>query len=456
MADSMRLTTKEAMQYLGEAPGIINLNEDLSAFEELLSKDPAVVAKSLREAYEELESVDKEIKSERKGFSKKNNDRGILEELYSEKMSLLYRMACSTSPLSSYGVKCLQQAMEARLEFENIAGVYTTRITQKNIRVFMHVLTEDIAEEIWVGKMEAIGAVRTEKGQSYGVAALVYRLDDSMSEEEAVLRIEWLYVHRHFRGRGVADSLIGEMAYLMKKSDISAMTASFSVGLTWDPVIAQTFADWGFMFGAQMEPDTIIRISDITEIDKIKKYAAGVRPLTDIEKKNIPAFLERALEEDEYSGYLWRQTRNPGYIDPELSCYTGDKRSPEGVLMTHRTPSGIYKVEYIHLRGNDERVVLNMCAWFIYRVIATGKGDDILDIPVLMDELGRFLDKLVPIQRSALLVTGVLADSYNTPDIDENMVEEMLCATDEELKEASREMMELMDRISKGIKEGAL
>ena len=73
-----------------------------------------------------------------------------------------------------------------------------------------------------------------------------------------MLRIEWLFVHEDFRGRGVSDSLIAELVYQMHVTGIEATAVSLVVGDSWEPAIGSVFARWKFEFEPQMDPDKTV------------------------------------------------------------------------------------------------------------------------------------------------------------------------------------------------------
>ena len=441
---------KEAAELFGgEEPSYnkYDKEDDELIFEEFQKIDPADIINDLREARIYLNRVNRMIEGEKKLYGIEYMKRDVIEELYSVKMSLLYNMARGIHPLAPYGIKCLGDAVAARMELEDMVGVYTTRVSRKNIRIFMSLLTEDLAEDIGIGRRDAIGAIRAENGRSYGAGILVYWLDFDPFENLSVLRIEWLYVHEHFRGKGVADSLIAEMVWQMKKSNVAAMTASFTVGSTLEPVIGRKFSSWRFSFEPQMERDTLISIEDINNIDELQKYVKLAKPVSAIEEKNIPGFLEKALEEDEYEGYLWGQMRNTGYIDPKFSCFVGERKSPTVVLMAHKTPSGIYRVEYVRLTGKDLRPLLAAVAFFIWQVIGNVKGAPVIDIPIMSDELDSFLGKLIPSQRGALLLTGVLTENDDLSNYDEEMINSILSISKEEMEGVTKELNDTISSV---------
>ena len=430
MINNTKEIKKVAEQYLGNAEALQSPTLADEMREDVKKINVSDISREIREIHELIEQVDSRIAQQKTGFGVESMNREEIEISYALKMDLLYNLAYGIHPLTTYGKKCLLEATRVRHEFEEIVGGYTTRITPKNISVFTPVLSEDMKEDILTGRREAIGAIRAKGMKTYGVGALVYYLDSEDTMEDSILRIEWLYVHPDFRGRRIADSLIAELVYQMQKNSISAITASFVVGGSWEPVMGNIFSRWKFMFGAQMEPDTILSMNDVGDPEAIleyyKQYGKQAVSLSKMNDSNIAAFLERELHRENYRGYLWGQTKSPTYFNRDLSCYIGDPGSPAGIMLVHKTPSGTYRVEYVNHSTEGIEPLMVMTAYLLGQSLNLPGADVVLDIPVLIDEFGELVEKLVPTQKSALLVTAVLSKSFIRDDIDEDAVAALL------------------------------
>ncbi len=362
-----------------------------------------------------------------------------IESYYLLKMDLLYHLARCIHPLSSYGKKCISDAIETRKEFEEMCGVYTTRVTVRNVKTFKNVLSDDMVEDITTGRRDAIGAIRGRGDDAVAVGVLCYYLDSDSPIEDSTLRIEWLFVHPDFRGRGVGDSLIGELVYQMIKNGIPTMTATFVAGYTWEPYIGDLFSRWKFMFGTQKEPDTIIAVDDLNEPKKIvafyRKICKGVMPLSELKGMQASAFIESVLKRDDYTGYLLHQAASPTYFDLNLSCYVGRPKSPDGVMLVHRTPSNMLRVEYISVHTDSKPIALMAVQLLVQAKSKNNNTKTIIDFPVSMDAFNALIGKLIPKQMSSLLVLGVLSDSFLLSDITEDDIDMMLSMSDEELQQ---------------------
>lgn len=441
MAKTNNEIKREAGLYLGTSEALRNEQLSDRIRDDLKSFDVVSFVNDLRGIREITEPLDMQIMQQKENFGFDDVNRENIEKSYALKMDLLYNQAYAIHPLTSFGRKCLEEAVNTRKEFEELVGGYTTRITRENIKVFRSVLTTDLAEDIISGRRDAIGAIRAKGIRAYGAGVLAYHVDED--PDGAALRIDWLYVHPDFRGRRIADSLIAEIIYQVQNTPVNAVAASFTVGESWEPVIGSIFSKWKFVFGTQMEGDTIVDLGDIVNPDPIeairKKYGKEANPLSEIKAMTIPAFLRGVLMRDRYRGYLWGQIEDPGYFDPKLSCYVGDLRDPDGLMLVHRTPSGMLRVEYAGPGDADEKTIVFMAVHVLYAAIQSETGEPVLDFPIRMDVFEQLMEKIVPEQRSALLVTAVLADDNVEADITEETVSEMLSMPDEELRERFRE-----------------
>ena len=448
MADLNHQIKEEAIALFGQAPEISSQDPILKMQEELKSVNFAEIAEDIKSVYDMLSQVNEKIEAEKKESWSNRKDKEQIENLYGFKMDILYTLAYGFHPFSSYGKQCIKKAISSRKKYEALGKNMFTRIGAKNIRVFMPVLSEDLAEDIRTGRRKAIGAIRSIGKGTYGAGAIVYWLD-TQTLEDPLLRIEWLYVHENFRGKRIADSLIGELVYQMQKNNIEAMTASFTVGSTWEPVLAGIFAHWRFGFGPQMEPDTIIRLGDVSDFDALEKKAASVSPLSVMEEKMRTQFVERVLRDGKYKGYIWNVAQDTSYFDPDLSCFIGEWHSPEAVLLVHKAPSGNFRVEYADADDDDTDAILAMASFAIYQALAKVSDEDILiDFPIRMDELEEYMDKAIPTQQSALLVTGALCGIPDEYDINEKMINDILAMTDEDIKKAAAEYEKMIGEVA--------
>ena len=431
---------EDAALYLGEDSPIRGTESDEESEEPALEIDFKEISTTISQLRSYLPMLDDRISECKELFETKDSSRKTIEQFYEYKMDILYNLAYIIHPLTIYGRQCLEKAEAVRHDFEELVGVYTTRVTASNVDVFLPLLTADMAEDIRTGRREALGAIRCKDSKKdrrpYAAGILAYYVDTAFSAEDPVLRIEWLFVHEDFRGRGVSDSLIAELVYQMHVTGIEATAVSLVVGDSWEPAIGSVFARWKFEFEPQMDPDTYIRIGDLTDLTQIGEFASHAKPLSSMSAKEAGFLQANALTRDEYRGYIRNLIKDPDYFDMDLSCYVGKKSNPNGLMLVHRTPSGMLRVEYISLgSSSDTKVIPVMAAFVLYTAHEKRYLDSAVDFPIQMDEFERLMEKIVPRQRGAFMVTGILTADFGSIDIDEKLVDGFTSASDEELLE---------------------
>lgn len=87
-----------------------------------------------------------------------------------------------------------------------------TTISTENAAAFVHLIAPEITARLYDDGVLAIGTISEEDGLELASGALVFSIDEGESDGEPFTAavIKWLFVDEHFRGRGVADRLMGE------------------------------------------------------------------------------------------------------------------------------------------------------------------------------------------------------------------------------------------------------
>lgn len=359
---------------------------------------------SHRTAQEILEETDKHLDEYVAAYEKNKNDREPVEKVYAFKIGILNGMAKRFHPLSEYGKAKLGEAVKCRMEFEALIGPMITRITKNNIDLFRTVLSRDVAEDIASGRLSAIGAVRTKKGTAYGVGALAYYFDEIGTEK--VVRIIWLFVNKDFRERGVCNQLIGELTYRCAQTEFFNISVEFPIGITDTKLLGYVLGTWQFDLDSGMDPDSVMRVGDVTGYEKIDSYKKGVQALSAHDKNGSDLIVKKALRKLAYRGFLTNLDPTKDYIDRSLSCYFGEEDAVKAILLAHKTPSGILRVEYLGAEEGCEALYYNLISFFMEKAITSYEDDTLLKIPVEMEELGSFIEEICPKQMGQYMIAG--------------------------------------------------
>ncbi len=355
-------------------------------------------------------------------YEKEGEDREPAEIIYDKSIRIIYGMAGRFHPLSQYGKKMLNAAIVYRQKFEKSVGPMISTITKNNINLFRTVLPVDLYEDIVVGRRRALGAIRTIKGKTYGVAAIAYYQDRIETYEDPILRIDWLYVNEKFRGRGLSYFLLGELLYQVSKSGIAAVSAEFESGGEYNYLLGYILGTWRFEFGTGLSTTSVIRLGDITGFSKISSKIKGVQTLASLDDISREKLITTAFRKFGYRGYLANVPFE--YIDPETSCFLETPETVSALLIAHKLPSGMVRAEYEGLSNDQDSAVRVVCK-FLESASLIYDDDDIIDIPIDSEELGIFLEDVCPGQMGQYTVEGIL-ELLSDQDIDEKTVNELM------------------------------
>ena len=380
-----------------------------------------------RAAAEMLAETDAHLEEYVRNYEK-DKERESVEMIYTLKISILHSMAKRFHPLSKYGKEQLFAAAACRREFEALAGPLVTMITKNNVDLFRTVLSADLCEDICFGRRAALGALRTRKGTVYGVGAVAYHIDTEPVFGRQILRIDWLFVNKKFRERSIADFLLGELMAQAAKAGVAYMSAEFAENTKEKEILAYILGAWKFELDAELSPDAVIRLGDVTEEKKIAALNKEAVSLADFNETERERFIRHTLGGFRYEGYL---KEVPGeYTDKDLSFYAGSKSEACALLLAHRSASGMMRVEYLASAPEKEKYLPALLCAFLESAKSAGDADTKVLIPVEAEEIGLLLDKLCSRQLGQYLLSGMLNPPAAGLDFDAEDIEQLLAATE--------------------------
>ncbi len=414
----------EAMEITEEQKELVNAElGDFLTIDNVLGMHKDVVT-MLKEVDRHL---DEYVAAYEKGGKK---DREPVESVYGLKMSILDKMARSFNPLSRYGRKMLSDSVNCRKEFEELVGPMITRITAGNIDLFKTVLSPEVKEDIMAGRRNALGAIRTSKKTLYGVAAIVYHTERSNVNENESLLIDWLFVNSKFKGRSLSNFLIGELINSAAENGIKDICAEFSQDLPDKKLLSYVLGSWNFDFNTRISSDGEMRIGDITGFKEIRDHSKGVNAFSSLGNVNGRKLIRNVLARFGYKGYLTAPLLPEDYIDYDLSFYTGSETDVSAVLITHRTVTGLIRVEFLEALEGKEELLYNLIAAFLEKAIKACDDDDIVVIPVEAEEIGEYLEKICSKQMGQYLLSGSIEQPLPEEDVTTEDIKDALAALD--------------------------
>ena len=392
-------------------------SEEMNSIKEELLKDydPLDMFRAHKEDLNELEKSLDLLENLKMSYDPNKHSKAFVEDHYFLHRDILFHLARRFNPLSDYGKEMLSTAVEYRKEYEKRYGTLISSITKNNADLFSEVLSENIADEIKRGKCRAIAALKSDNEGTFAAGALGYYLDKDPLDDTFIIRINWLYVDEGSRYMGVAGTLIGEILYQMTQlENVSAITIDYPVAIPEYEEMGNLLQEWHFSFKTGLSPDFMCNVSDIEETDALKKYASKASAFTSLKEKA-----------PKISGVP------EGSFDKELSFYTGDIKDPDSIILGHRYPSGTLRAEYIHCKPGNEKDLLFVIAAFLHNAVNNYPKDTGIIIPVEALEIGEVLDKLVPSQRTDLMVEGVLFYPEGNDNLTSSDVKALLDSLDE-------------------------
>lgn len=363
-------------------------------------------SEAIKDAATDLVRIDEILRDELE--SANLSERGRIEELYCAKIDLLYYLARGFDPLSTDGLAMLREAKKARQEYEQMVAPLLSRVTKKNMEVFAPFLTQDLKEEIEIGKCDAMGAIRGGGDGAYSAGVIVYYIDeDPITPGRVVVRIKWLYVADEYRKAGVANFLIGSLMSQITDLFISAVTVDIPVSNSYSEVLGHIFDRWNFAFVTGTTPEFVAEIDYIEGIDELEKLSKGADSFGRSGIDNI--ILQRYLKKSSYGGYLRSAVLPEGYFDPDLSVHLGEWNRADGMLLAHVAPSGMIVVELLDAAGDDTDKLKCLISAFLMKALEKcGPGTKIM-LPVDSFELGEFVDRICPDSLGDYLIEGILS-----------------------------------------------
>ncbi len=371
-------------------------------------------ADELDEAIEAIEQLKKETEGQK---LREFELRDKFEELYLKKISILYQTAKLFHPWTEMGRQALKAATDCEKEYEQLAGVLTSRITDSAIRKYMPLFSQDIVEDIMVGKMQAIGAVRFSEKSVYAVGALGYSIEPDRLSEEAVLNIQWLYVASKYRHQGVATMLLGNILERCVEQDIKHITFVFPEDEEYSQAFYNMFSDWHFGFESGLSPEFVIRVSKDDEKRAVANLAEGVKSIEGIPREELENIVKKLTETDGELKEMIKGKRPFSYFDQKLSCYHMDN-GKGGLLLAHRMPQGLVKTEYL---GWTEDGAFSLKGLISHLAVSARKvyGEDtLIMVPVESIELGEALDKFFPNQLRRPMLEARLSEPMPSEEVD--------------------------------------
>ena len=170
------------------------------------------------------------------------------------------------------------------------------------------------------------------------------------------------------------------------------------------------------------------------------------KSIASLGEKGAKAAIKVYLKRLAYGTFMANPDLPEDYIDKDLSFFTGDEKSPAGVLLSHVCPSGLVRVEKIYAKSPEDLKYL--LAFLI--AAATKRYGKECDVMIACESEPAFilLEEWVPYQKTRMMIEGIMVPAED--DITKETVDELLSADIEDVpKTGIRRVNEKMKKYMK-------
>ena len=370
----------------------------------------AMYRQKVTEKADFIDEIDEDIKEALKETEGKDlrefELRERLEILYLEKIGIKLQAARLFNPMSEFGRLALKSALETQKEYEDRVGALISLVTNDSIRKYRPLMTEDVMEDIMVGKTQAIAALRYREDAVYAAGILAYSVDADRLSENLVVRIEWLYVAEEFRGGGIADQLLGNLIGKCIDLKIENITFDFPEEAEFAQAYYNIFSDWHFTFSSGISSDLVAEVSGDNVKKNVEAMAYTAQPIEELSEKEFRD-VAKSLLSDKTLERMLNGEFPPGYYDPKLSC-VARKDSLNGMLLAHRLPSGLVRTEYLGWDKGSGGAIKGLISFLAVKSLEVYGSGTMISVPVESDELAGFIDEIFPVQLRKPMIEAAL------------------------------------------------
>ena len=353
----------------------------------------------------EMTEIDEEIDESIMEFERDSANLERVERAFDKKIVHLINESKRFRSFSDKWEELLSEAVKCRKEYESTVGHMITVITGENIDLFRTVLPAEFHEDIIMGAAFAIGALRTTFESTYGAGAAVCRLMAGAS-----LMIDWFWVDTMFRRRGVFTFLMGELLHRAASYGVKSVDISFPANDENKLLLSYITASFGFELSTGISSQSVIRLGDIENIERITSMKKGADYLSSLSNKEKGIVTGAAFKRFDYHGYLLHGQFPQNYIEPEFSCYIGTATDPKALLLAHMKREGVLRAEYIGFEKGCESYEAVLYAALLYKAASSLDANITVVIPEGSNEAKKELDSMCPLQLGRYLIKGRLVN----------------------------------------------
>lgn len=278
------------------------------------------------------------------------------QKAYMDLYAALYPYIRRVNPLWGEGADRLSRWEKLQDDFTT---VYT--LNSESAEAFRNLVSLEDFARIGKKNVYTIGAVRFKDDLKIAAGVLMFTVFAPQDKyDEAVTRLDWIYVAEEFRGTHVADDLMAAMYNTLNKSGIKAVTCEVPAADLLPMMVCDFLSSWSFNFSLEPFEDFNSTIEEIAGNKKLEgSISKKVRmySLKDLGIAKYNKAVSSVMNEKGERDYKIEDYEN---LEPDLSIFCEDGNGGKAFLLVDKTASGTLKIRQMSGNPSSRKILLDM------------------------------------------------------------------------------------------------
>ena len=283
------------------------------------------------------------------------------EKAYMPLYAAFYPYMRRVNPLWGEGADRLSRWERLQDDFRT---VYT--LNSKTSEAFKNLVSPEDFARIDKNDVYTLGAVRFREGQKTAAGVLMFTVFAPEDKyDEAVARIDWLYVAEGFRGNHVADDLMAAMYNTLNRSGIKAVTCHVPVADLLPLMVCDFLSAWSINFSLEPFEDFDSTIGEIAANKKLEGDISKKVKMRSLKELGIAEYSKVVYEVMRQKGEKNYKLEGKDTLEPDLSILSEDSNGGMAFLMVDKTASGMLKIRQMSGNPLSRKILLDMLKYAI-------------------------------------------------------------------------------------------
>ncbi len=260
-------------------------------------------------------------------------------------------------------------------------------------------LPGDIGEYIGRPDIKGIAAVSDFTGEP--VAALIWQILVKLPDMSKVSRLICFYAP----DTPTASALMGEYDARIKNEGVLLTEFAFSDIRSYKRKVLE---ENGFKIRKMPDESLCLTLHDLIKLKEVKKqYSTRVVPIGNEDKAVIDSAIDECIKSQKtdflpdacYLPYEW--------YDPNVSCCMRRRNAVTGLLLVHRSGSGIMRPVLFRVFGEcDKGDLMEMIRCSVNQAYVKYPLDTVISIPARQGQSQEIIDGLLPVRNEGVIFKG--------------------------------------------------